>query len=231
MSTVRTSRRIAHALRHDADVQRTADGWVKVSALLHRPHITRDELTAVLDASTRYELDQHGQPPRTRAGRSAESRCAAPCHVPAHFLPAVGAVPNDMGMTDTRISALVLYHDASSEYPPYPTKVAPTVELYNKVVGGCIEGVHLELPDGTRAMMYVNEEGRIHGLPPNPLATLVARQLNRQLGNQTILGNAIVVGGDGCNDADVPGAVASLASQLHTEFRIAGYVRRLRGEA
>lgn len=131
---------------------------------------------------------------------------------------------------DTRISALILYSDASSEYPPRPYPVTPTVEVYNKVVKGYIEGVHLELPDGTRAVMYVNEEGRIHGLPINPLATSVARQLNRYFGDPYILGNAIIVGVSGCDDADVPPAITAAVQAIHTELRIAGYVQTLRGE-
>ncbi|WP_067974792.1 DUF3846 domain-containing protein [Mycolicibacter icosiumassiliensis] len=133
-------------------------------------------------------------------------------------------------MTDTRIDAIVLYHDASSEYPPYPTKVAPTIELYQQVVKGYIEAVHLELPDGTRAVMYVNEEGRIHALPINPLATSVARQLNRYFADPYILGNAIIVGVRECDDADAPPAITSAVQSIHTNLRIAGYVQTLRGQ-
>jgi hypothetical protein len=131
-------------------------------------------------------------------------------------------------MTDTRISALVLYADASSEYPPYPSKLDPDVARYHAIVGGYIEGVRLELPDGTLAIVYVNEEGKIDNLPVNALATLLARTLNPRSGKQEIVGNAIVVGVDGCEDADVPGAVVSVVQQLHVELRIAGYVKALR---
>lgn len=129
---------------------------------------------------------------------------------------------------DNRISALVLYHDASSEYPPYPSKLNPDVERYHAIVGGYIEGVRLTLPNGVEAVMYVNEEGKLMNLPPNPLATLLARTLNPRIGRQEIVGTVVIVGVDGCEDADVPGAVVSVAQQLHVELRIAGYVQALR---
>lgn len=132
--------------------------------------------------------------------------------------------------TDTRINGIVIYHDGSSEYPPYPTKIAPTVELFQRVVGGYIEAVNLTMPDGTAAVMYVNEEGRLHGLPPNPLATALAQKLNRYFANQQIVGHAVVVGMRGCDDADVPNAVVRIVHQVHDEIRIAGYMATLRGE-
>jgi hypothetical protein len=139
-------------------------------------------------------------------------------------------VPDDEYMTDTRISALVLYHDASSEYPPRPTKIAPEIEVYQRAVGGLIEAVDLRLPNGTEAVMFVNEEGKIFNLPVNPLATSVARQLNNGFGDQIIVGNAIVVGVKGCDEADVPAEVVAAIHQAHNELRIAGYVQTLRGE-
>lgn len=137
-------------------------------------------------------------------------------------------MPDDEYMTDTRISAIALYHDASSEYPPYPAKVAPEIELYQQVVGGYIEAVNLTLPNGVQAVMFVNEEGKIFNLPPNPLATSVARQLNDGFGDQVIVGNAIVVGVKGCDEADVPAEVVAAIHQVHNELRIAGYVQTLR---
>lgn len=139
-------------------------------------------------------------------------------------------MPDDEYMTDTRIDAIVLYHDASSEYPPYPTKVTPVIELYQQVVKGYIEAVDLRLPNGTEAVMFVNEEGKIFNLPFNPLATAVARQLNDGFGDQVIVGNAIITGVKGCDEADVPAAVVSAIHQVHNDIRIAGYVQTLRGQ-
>lgn len=83
MSTVvRTSRRVASVLRHDADVPRTADGWVRVTELLRRLGITRAELADVLAASTRYELDQHGQRIRAKYGHSLPTNTGEPSTPP-----------------------------------------------------------------------------------------------------------------------------------------------------
>ncbi|TXI55945.1 DUF3846 domain-containing protein [Mycolicibacter arupensis] len=129
-------------------------------------------------------------------------------------------------MTDTCISALVLYADSAAI--PYPSQLNPDVERYHAIVGGYIESVRLTMPDGTQAAMYVNEEGKLDGLPVNPVATLLVRTLNLHIGKQDIVGTVVIVGVDGCEDADVPGAVVSVVQQLHVELRIAGYVRTLR---
>ncbi|MGV0624606.1 RNA 2'-phosphotransferase [Mycolicibacter minnesotensis] len=82
MSTVRTSRRVASVLRHDGDVERTPDGWVKVTEVLHRLGITRAKLADVLAASTRYELDPHQQRIRARYGHSIPTRTGQPTEPP-----------------------------------------------------------------------------------------------------------------------------------------------------
>lgn len=132
-------------------------------------------------------------------------------------------------MTDNRIAALILYTDASSEYPPHRYPVTPNVESYHRIVDGYIESLRLVLPDGTLLVMYVNEEGKLRGLPYNPLATAVARALDPHFGDdQIIVGNAIVAGVDGCDDIDVPTDAVTIVHQLHAELRIAGYVQTLR---
>lgn len=130
-------------------------------------------------------------------------------------------------MTDTRISALVLYFDASPEYPPYPTKVTPTVELYQRVVGGYIEAVFGETDDGHQVAFYVNEEGIGQALPVNHVATRLWRRLNPSA-HQALLGNAVVVGANECDDADLPHGVANLALALYRDMEIEGYVELLR---
>jgi hypothetical protein len=60
-------------------------------------------------------------------------------------------------MSDTRISAIVIYCDSTA--PPRPSKVAPTVELYQKVVGGHFEAVYGQTDDGRQVVFYVNEDG------------------------------------------------------------------------
>jgi transcriptional regulator with XRE-family HTH domain len=132
-----------------------------------------------------------------------------------------GEMLTHMTETDSRIKALILYYDASTEYAPYPHPITPTVELYPKVVKGLIEAVRLTMPDGTRAVMYVNEEGRIKGLPPNPLATALAQKLNAGFGSQVIVGNTLVVGTAGCDETNIPQTAVNIIHQLHNELRTA----------
>lgn len=56
-----------------------------------------------------------------------------------------------------------------------------SLEAYQQAVGGYIEEIYL--PDGR--VMLVNEEGRLHGLPPNPEASGLA--------GQAIVGDVVVL--------------------------------------
>lgn len=82
MTIERDSRHVAAALRHSPDVPRTDDGWVKVSNLLRHTGLRRGDLDAVLAASGRYELDQHGLRIRAKYGHSVEVDLGAPCVPP-----------------------------------------------------------------------------------------------------------------------------------------------------
>jgi hypothetical protein len=78
------------------------------------------------------------------------------------------------------------------------TEIEQSLGGFQAVVGGYIEGVF-----GRVATVYVNEEGLLTGLPPNPLATLFAQRI---LGAGVVLvGTALIVGpGDGAgNDTPV----------------------------
>jgi len=61
------------------------------------------------------------------------------------------------------------------------------------VVGGYIEGVYL---DGATA--YVNEEGKLQGLPKNEVATALAHAHNAIYSDDYIAGNMLIVGN--CDD-------------------------------
>ena len=71
------------------------------------------------------------------------------------------------------------------------------------VVGGYIEGVYL---DGATA--YVNEEGKLHGLPKNEAATALAHAHNAIYGDDWIAGNMLIVG-----NSDDEGEMASLTTE------------------
>ena len=68
-----------------------------------------------------------------------------------------------------------------------------TLEALQAAVDGYIEAVTL-IPD--KAVMIVNEEGRLRGMTPNPIASVVA--------NTQIVGPAVVVGVGGEDFTDIP---------------------------
>jgi len=69
-----------------------------------------------------------------------------------------------------------------------------SAEIYpflSQTVGGYIEAVPLE----TNCTMYINEEGKLRGLPINYVANLLAHKLNSGLREYDyIVGNAVVCG-------------------------------------
>lgn len=130
-------------------------------------------------------------------------------------------------MTDNRIQALVIYADSPAA--PRPSNIEPDFELYQRIVGGYIEAAYGTTTDGERVVFYVNEDGIAQNLPVNEVATALWKRLNPDA-SQPLLGNAVVVGADGCEDADLPNGVADLARAVHHEIEIAGFVARLRAE-
>ncbi len=74
---------------------------------------------------------------------------------------------------------------------------APTLEQLQKLVGGYIEIVHV-LYNGQRAQMIVNDEGHIHGMPPNHMGTAIYHATARLRGYVTghlIVGDVVVLEG------------------------------------
>lgn len=69
-----------------------------------------------------------------------------------------------------------------------------SAEIYpflSQTVGGYIEAVPLE----TNCTMYINEEGKLRGLPINYVANLLAHKLNSGLREYDyIVGNAVICG-------------------------------------
>lgn len=128
-------------------------------------------------------------------------------------------------MSDTRITALCIYADSSA--PPRPSKVRPDVELYQKIIGGHFQAVYGTTDDGEQVVIYVNEDGIRLNLPVNEVARRLWRRLNPSA-HQPLLGNAVVIGADECDDADLPIGVADLALSVHRDIEIEGYVRSLR---
>lgn len=74
-------------------------------------------------------------------------------------------------------------------------------------VGGWVEVVALK-----NATMYVNEEGLIHGLPRNDLATEIAHRYGRLPKSDHIVGDVVIVGPadpETGHDTDLPESVQS----------------------
>jgi hypothetical protein len=68
------------------------------------------------------------------------------------------------------------------------TDIEASLISYQTIVGGYIEGVL-----GKVATMYVNEEGLLLHLPPNPLATSFAERILGHYGIQ-LFGPALILG-------------------------------------
>lgn len=89
------------------------------------------------------------------------------------------------------MSVLIIKTDGTYETLP-PGSGEPKLEWLKEQVGGWIEIVRLNLEDGIETQMIANEEGLIHGLPKNGIATALYRATARNNGRGTI--NDIIVG-------------------------------------
>ena len=85
-----------------------------------------------------------------------------------------------------------------------------------EAVGGWVEGIGTNKPDQFGAWFaYLNEEGKVHGLPLNEGATMLAQRAGRNLYGDVLLGTVVFLGvGKGGDDADVPDAILNLAIHL-----------------
>jgi hypothetical protein len=63
-------------------------------------------------------------------------------------------------------------------------------EEINKSVGGWIEGVHL----GKYGYMFINEEGKLHRLDSNTIATYLAKDSGNLMKGDVIVGNVVIFG-------------------------------------
>lgn len=86
-------------------------------------------------------------------------------------------------------------------------------EALGAVVGGFLEAVGAQ---AIAAGMYINEEGKIHGLARNDRATLVANVSRSIRSTDYIAGDAVLLGlcDDEGNDTDLPLASIALLGDL-----------------
>jgi hypothetical protein len=97
---------------------------------------------------------------------------------------------------------------------------------YHELVDGDIEGVHLEQPP---ARMYVNEVGKVRGLPMNRRATLLLWMHNKafRYSDEILVGNTFLIGpgDDDGNDTAAPDEyIRTLfaAERFYFEVRLTG---------
>lgn len=73
----------------------------------------------------------------------------------------------------------------------------PTYQELNKAVGGYLETVPLwETFRGKPCVVFCNEEGKIHNLPFNSVATVLWYQAIGQTHDDVLVGDVVVITGD-----------------------------------
>lgn len=103
------------------------------------------------------------------------------------------AMPDSVTPADGTVAALLVPAGA----PPRTVRIQPDLRTLQRLVAGYIEPVYR---DGWHA--YLNEEGKLAGLPPNRLATDL---LFGDSGSDVVAGDIVVLGdGPGAGEADVP---------------------------
>lgn len=86
-----------------------------------------------------------------------------------------------------------------------------------KLVGGYIEGLNF----GENARAYVNEEGKLEGLPYNQLATALCHIYNVGLIDDVIVGNLVILGmldENGHHDGEEHDVPTSVVYDIYRKF-------------
>lgn len=105
------------------------------------------------------------------------------------------------------VRALVIHPNDTYEVRE---RFEPELAALNQVVGGYIEGVQF-----SGWHMYVNEEGKLHGLPRNEAATMLAHHYGLSRSDM-IVGSVIVFGNHRDLEGDAPGPVIDLTANWAT---------------
>lgn len=100
-----------------------------------------------------------------------------------------------------------------TDAPPYSTDIGQELKALQAVVGGYIEPI--DLGD---AVGWCNEEGKILGLPANPYATALCRNLDAGLQPGDVIAGTFFITGDvdaeGEYHLDVPGHIATMCGVI-----------------
>ena len=121
----------------------------------------------------------------------------------------------------TTLQALVV--DPRRPNSSGPRTITDDLTTLQGLVGGYLQAVYgFRTPDQTlqawpRVTIYLNEEGKIHGLPLNPLATALWWHFDPQaIGGDILVGPVVILGGGDDNDDNtgVPGDVLEVYTAL-----------------
>ena len=120
-------------------------------------------------------------------------------------------------MSKPVIKALVIDPDAPAGSAV--REIDQELSTFQQLVGGYIEGVYGLDDDGdAQVTIFINEEGKIYGLPVNRIATLIWYHLEPEVrGHDVLCGTAVIVGGTdptGAHHLPVPDDVVAVYEQL-----------------
>lgn len=111
-------------------------------------------------------------------------------------------------MTNTPVRALVIQPDATYR----AQTLAQDIRTLQEIVGGYVQAVTT-----THATLLMNEEGKIHGLPINQMATYLWWKLQPEMEAHDSLSGTVIVTGLADSDGDiteVPQAVLDLYEKM-----------------
>ena len=124
---------------------------------------------------------------------------------------------------NTKLEALVINPGHRSHPGNGLRSITDDLPTLQSFVGGHIEAVYgYRTPEGDNAdqpriTFYLNEEGKIHGLPENGLATALWWHYNRDaIGRDILLGPVIILGGfdDKGDNTSLPADVVGVYTDL-----------------
>jgi hypothetical protein len=113
-------------------------------------------------------------------------------------------------MAEERIRALVI---PATTGPPYLAALAPTVEALQAAIGGgWLEAIAPRT--GSQWVGWIDEEGKLKGLPSNALATGICEELGWPNVDDVLVGTVVLTGAAAPDVVDLPHAVTERIAAL-----------------
>jgi hypothetical protein len=110
----------------------------------------------------------------------------------------------------TVVAALIVQPDGTAEIRDIDPDFMAIKEVLN---GGWLEAIHPRDPGFGQWHAYVDEEGKLKGLPINPAATAFAQSIG-WWSSDALCGPVVFLGDKGPDEGDVPPEVVGLAVKL-----------------